>query len=1044
MIGDTILVVTLCAKPQARFETAMKKILSAMILSMTPFSPIRAQDAPLPPRVAAKAMTLPPGFKATLFAGEPDVVQPIAFCFDDRGRLWVAECLSYPNWQPDPKAGKDRIVIFEEGDNGAFSKRTVFADNIQNISGINYGFGGIWVCATPNLLFIPVKDPVPNAPKRAGKPEPQTKPAGPAQIVLDGWSLKASHNVFNSLTWGPDGWLYGCNGIVATSRVGRPGTPDKDRVPINCGVWRYHPTKKKFEAVAHGTTNPWGLDFDEHGEMFITNCVIDHLWHVVPGAHYQRMYGNDLNPHVYKLMPSICDHIHWGGGSWTSSRHPTASKNANDDAYKVHSEAGGGHAHVGCMIYLGDNWPDRYRGGVFMCNLHGNRINHDILERNGSTYVARHGKDFMLANDPWFRGLALAYGPDGGVYVSDWTDTGECHNYKVVDRTNGRIFKITYGDVKPWKGDLAKLSDLELAKLQASKNEWMVRHARRILQERAVDRKIAPEAVKSLKDELFKEELLLTNSQRERAVSKKLRSLWTLFVTKNLDDETFDQFLDLNNEPLRVWAVRILMEKDIVSKETLGQLSHILRLSTPLVRLHIASGIQKKNVDFGVSFGIGSRLTSGFESDVSDPYLPLMYWYAVEPVMAKKPFFGVICLHEIRIPLVRENICRRIAANQDDQETFDGLMREVAREDQPAVHRDVLRGVQEGLSGRRQVKMPKAWQKTYPILIESPLPEVRERALALAVQFGDERAFTLLRKIVPDRALAVKQREDALKTLLFQQKADLVPILHELLNDEQLRGPAIRGLAAFDDARTPRLLLEKYPRLSADEKSDAIQTLSARASYVKELVAALENKLIPRADLNSYTIRQLHTVLARSGDRAATEALTKVVGAIRPASADKAKLMAKYKAELTPATLKKANLSNGRVLFTKACASCHRLFGEGGDIGPDLTGAQRTNLDYVLENVLDPSAIVPKEYQVTVVVTTAGRTLSGIVKKESDAALTLQLPNEVVVLPKGEIESREATKLSMMPEGIFEPLRLEEVRDLVGYLASPVQVPMKK
>ena len=430
----------------------MKRILPviAMLISALP---VFAQDAPLPPRVAAMKMTLPTGFKATLFAGEPDVVQPIAFCFDDRGRLWVAECLSYPNWQTDPKAGKDRIVIFEEGDGRRFRQthrlRRQHPEHLRH----QLGFGGVWVCATPNLLFIPIKD---------------DKPAGPPEIVLDGWSLKASHNVFNSLTWGPDGWLYGCNGILANSKVGAPGTPDKDRVPINCGVWRYHPTKKKFEAVAHGTTNPWGLDFDEHGEMFITNCVIDHLWHVVPGAHYQRMFGKDLNPHVYGLMPSICDHIHWGGGNWTElapPRRPT-SRRRKRRLRNIHSEAGGGHAHVGCMIYLGDNWPDRYRNGVFMCNLHGNRINHDILERNGSTYVARHGKDFMLANDPWFRGIALQYGPDGGVYVSDWTDTGECHNYKDVDRTNGRIFKITYGDVKPWKGDLAKLSDMELAKLQ--------------------------------------------------------------------------------------------------------------------------------------------------------------------------------------------------------------------------------------------------------------------------------------------------------------------------------------------------------------------------------------------------------------------------------------------------------------------------------------------------------------------------------------------------------------------------------------------------
>ena len=183
------------------------------------------QDEPLPARVAAQKMTLPPGFKATLFAGEPDVVQPIAFCFDDRGRVWVAECLSYPNWESDPKKGKDRIIILEDTDgDGVHDKRTVFANNIQNISGINYGFGGVWVCASPNLLYIPIKDG-----DKPGEPE----------IVLDGWSLQMRHNVFNSLTWGPDGWLYGCNGIIATSKIGPPGTPDAKRVAMNCGVWRY-------------------------------------------------------------------------------------------------------------------------------------------------------------------------------------------------------------------------------------------------------------------------------------------------------------------------------------------------------------------------------------------------------------------------------------------------------------------------------------------------------------------------------------------------------------------------------------------------------------------------------------------------------------------------------------------------------------------------------------------------------------------------------------------------------------------------------------
>lgn len=431
--------------------------------------------------------------------------------------------------------------------------------------------------------------------------------------------------------------------------------------------------------------------------------------------------------------------------------------------------------------------------------------------------------------------------------------------------------------------------------------------------------------------------------------------------------------------------------------------------------------------------------------DNNDPYLPLMYWYGIEELV---PRFGKLTedIDLCRFSLVRQLVSRRVVetyktAPETSHELFDELLR-FRREAEVPFYRDVLRGVQDGLIGRRNLKSPKSWEETYSHLIESPLPEVRERALALAVQFGDQRAFTLLRKIVPDREQPLKEREAALKALLFQQKADLVPILHELLGDPSLRGAAIRGLAAFDHADTPGLLLKGYAKWTTDEKADVIQTLSSRARFAQALVAGLEDKSIPRGDINSYTIRQLHTVAAK--DPATLARLTKLVGEVRPASADKAKLMAKYKDELKPDVLKRANLANGRALYNKACANCHRLFGEGGDIGPDLTGSQRTNLDYVLENVLDPSAIVPREYQVTVVETKQGRTLSGIVKKESDAAITLQLQNELVVVPKGDIESRVQTKQSMMPEGIFEPMRLEEVRDLVGYLASPVQVALTK
>ena len=1004
----------------------MKRLLFGLIVSILITNSIHAQDAPLPARVAAMKMTLPPGFKATLFAGEPDIVQPIAFCFDDRGRVWVAECLSYPNWTADPKQGKDRITIYEDTDgDGVHDKRTVFAKNIQNISGIQYGFGGVWVCATPNLLFIPIKGDKP----------------GPVEIVLDGWDLKARHNVFNSPTWGPDGWLYGCSGILNDSKVGPPGTPDKDRVRINCGVWRYHPTKKKFEAVAHGTTNPWGLDFDEHGEMFITNCVIDHLWHIVPGGHYQRMFGNDLNPHVYKLMPSICDHIHWGGGNWTNSRAPLERAprvSGGSDPYKAHSEAGGGHAHSGCMIYLGDNWPDRYRNGVFMCNIHGNRINHDILERNGSTYVARHAKDFMHANDPWFRGLALHYGPDGSVYVCDWSDTGECHNYEVAHKTSGRIFKIMYDPGGHRRGnpaeDLGKVPDEQLAVLHSNlmrENEWYVRRIRLILQERSTQRKIDPAAIKVLEERL--DESFLQ--------SIRLRSLWALHVIGHLNREKLIQLTEDKNESIRAWAVRLLLENAEADERVIAALRKRAQHDTPMVKLHIAGALQRLDQKSRATI---CRVLVANAGDALDPFLPLMYWYDIEPAIANDGDEMFNLIWDARVPLVREHIARRSVSLKEKSGKGRRIPYETTLEmlnhGDSASHRDLLRGLGEGLLGHRVLSAPAPWNKAFPDLIESPLPEVRERAIALAVQFGDERAFTLLRKMVPDRAQPVKQREDALKTLLFQQKPDLVPILHDLLGDESLRGPAIRGLAAFDDPQTPKLLLTNYAKWNAEERSDAIQTLSARGSYALAMLDALDAKTIPRADVNSYTIRQLHSL--KSPEVSAK--LTKIVGEVRPASADKAKLMAKYKAELKPDVLKKANLANGRTFYNKACANCHRLFGEGSDIGPDLTGSQRHNLDYILENVLDPSAIVPREYLVTIVETKKSRTLNGIVKKESDAAITMQLQNEIVVVPKADIESRVQTKISMMPEGAFEQMRIEEVRDLVGYLASPVQVALKK
>ncbi|MCA9265455.1 MAG: hypothetical protein KDA60_16460, partial [Planctomycetales bacterium] len=384
------------------------------------------------PAETASNMKLPSGFKAQVFAGEPDVYQPISFCTDARGRLWVLENYSYPDWKPE---GRDQVVIFEDTDgDGQFDNRTLFWDKGNFASGIEVGYGGVWIGSPPHLLFIPDKDG-------------DDKPDGEPVKLLDGWGHDDTHETVNSLIWGPDNWLYGCQGVFTQSKVGKPGAPDDERIALNACIWRYHPVRHEFEIFAEGGSNQWGVDFNDYGQAFMTACVIPHLYHVIQGARYQRQGGQHFNPYVFDDIKTIARHRHYTGEirdhAWWGRNDPVA--------HLPTDKAGGGHAHCGAMIYLGDNWPDEYRNQIFMNNVHGNRINNDSLERLGSGYVGDRLPDFLFANDRWYRGINLKYGPDGAVYLIDWYDKNACHRTQteIWDRTNGRVFRVSYGDKKP-------------------------------------------------------------------------------------------------------------------------------------------------------------------------------------------------------------------------------------------------------------------------------------------------------------------------------------------------------------------------------------------------------------------------------------------------------------------------------------------------------------------------------------------------------------------------------------------------------------------
>jgi putative membrane-bound dehydrogenase-like protein len=961
-----------------------------------------SSEAPLPKEEAAARMSVPAGFEVQLFAGEPGVVQPIAFTFDERGRLWVVECLSYPDWKGPGEKGSDRVVILEDSDgDGRMDRRKLFWDEGRNLSGIELGFGGVWLCSTPELIFVPDRDG-------------DDLPDGPPLALLDGWDLKAKHNVFNGLTWGPDGWLYGMNGILSNSKVGPPGAADDERVALNCGVWRFHPLERRFEVVAWGTTNPWGLDFDEHGEMFITNCVIPHVWHVMPGAHFQRMFGQDFNPHLYELMESCADHIHWAGGAWQESRLGTGK----------HGEAGGGHAHAGAMIYLGDNWPERWRGTLFTVNIHGRRLNNDFIERRGSGHVARHGKDFLFAGDPWFRGLEVKYGPDGGVFLSDWSDTGECHDYDHADRAHGRIYKITHPPLERVLPDLGRLSDLELVELQLHRNDWHARQARRLLQERAARGRDLGAAHRELRRLL----------EAERRAPRRLRALWALHASGGAGEELLLGLLGDGDEYLRAWAVRLLFDGESPPPAAMEALERAAPgEGSALVRLWMTSALQR--LPLGKRWTAAAALAARGE-DEHDRNLPLMLWYAVEPLVSADVERALALAREARIPLLRRFIARRAAASGEGLRSLVALLGRLERGDD-AMKRDLLHGAAAALEGRRRPVMPSGWPAARRKLAASLDAEVRELTDTLAIAFGDPEALEAARRTALDPAAALSERSRALRGLVERREPDAPALLHRLLGDGALRSQALRALAAWDLPETAERIVERYGELAEGEKADAIGTLASRPAWALALIDAMESGRIARRDLSAFAARQVEAL----GDERVRARLKEVWGDVRPLERDKGRELARYRRMLVPEALEMADRSRGRLVYERACGSCHVLFDAGSRIGPDLTGSQRANLDYLLENLLDPNAIVGRDFQLTTVETRDGRLLGGIITAEDEAALVVQTPTERVVVPKAEVILRLPSEASMMPEGLLEPLGEEELRDLFGYLMGAEQAP---
>lgn len=974
---------------------------------------LSAAEAPpdkiaLTPFEAAQRATLPEGFRVSVFAAEPEVVQPVAMNFDDRGRLWVVEMLTYADLKVNFDLQEhDRIVVLEDTDHdGHMDKRTVFWEGGQRVTSVEIGFGGVWVLAAPQMLFIPDRngDDVPD-----GAPE----------ILLDGWDAgPVRHNIVNGLKWGPDGWLYGRHGIQATSNVGKPGAPANERIRLNCCIWRFHPVRHAFEVVCQGGTNPWGHDWDEFGNLWFINTVIGHLWQGIPGAWFKRMYGEHLTPHRYELIDQHADHYHWNTArSWTDSR----------DGGQGASALGGGHAHSGLMIYLGDNWPANLRNDVFTLNFHGRRMNHEVLERAGSGYSGRHRPDFIQFADPWFRGIDLAYGPDGGVWIIDWSDRGECHENDVdgVHRETGRIFKVTYGTPALSEArNVAALSNEELVRLQLHPNEWFVRHARRNLQERAA---LGHDMAAS-----WQELRRLFDSQPE--VPRKLRLLWALHASGGASAPWLQSLLENTSEPIRRWSVTLLAEADRVAPVTLSRWTSMAQSDgSPEVRLALASAMQRLPLQDRPR--LAEALLTHSE-DASDHNLPYLIWYGIEPAISAGVPEAKSLFARSRIPVVRQWIARRLSESLSESPSdTEGMLQWAIAQDREA-RSDVLVGLSQALRGWRKATAPASWESFVRKIGEDNDAESTKRVQELNLVFGDGRTLADVRQLALNPQADSEARRPALQHLIESRMVDLDAVLERLLTDRGVAGVAARGLAASANPEARSAIFKIFGTLSDEDQAAVVGQLVSRAASAAELLHAMATGKVPRSLLNSLQARQIQ----RHGDAALGKLLAEVWGEVRASDQDKQESMRRYRRLLTPERLREGDRSHGRALFAKTCAVCHRLYGEGKSVGPDLTGSGRSDLEYLLENVVDPSAMVPADYRVSNVELKDDRSLTGVVVAQNERTIELQMQNERLIIDRADITTMQKGMLSLMPDGLLDALTENEVRDLISYLMHPTQV----
>jgi putative membrane-bound dehydrogenase-like protein len=980
----------------------------------TQAEPVRRMQRPLDPAESVKHMALPAGFEARLFAAEPEIAKPIALAWDHRGRLWIAETTDYPNEKQPKGQGHDRIKICEDTDgDGRADKYTVFADGLSIPTSLTFAGGGLVVHSAPETILLKDTDGDDKADSRT--------------VLLNGWSVYDTHAGPSNLRYGFDNWVYGIVGYAPFR-----GTVGGESHDFRQGFYRFKPDGSKLEFLRSTSNNSWGVGFSEEGLLFgSTANGCPSVFVPIPNRAYESVRG--WSPTVLKPISS------------SNKMWPVTDKVRQVDYFGGFT-AGAGHA-----LYTARTYPKQYwNRTAFVAEPTGHLLAAFTLHPKGSDFVSHNAWNLAASDDEWTSPIAGDVGPDGNVWMIDWYNfivqhnptpegfkngKGNAYVTPLRDKTHGRIYRIVAKDGKP--SVQPKLDPNDPAGLVAAlKNDNMLwrMHAQRLLVERG-KADVAPALLTLVRDPSV--DAIGLNPAA-------IHALWTLhglgaFDGKN-DEAVATAVAALGHASagVRRNAVQVLPRGDDTAKAI--RAAHLLIDPDPQVRLagFLAFAGLPASDEAGIEIGVALSL----DSNDRDPWL-------ADAATAAGAAHALPFLHAIatfgRVPnrqtlAIADRVAEHTArgGKPGDMNT---LFASLARAE-PKAAEAIIGGVFRGWAKDKTVKLEPAAEKALVGLLPRVSAEARGQLASLGNRWGSE-AFakhsaeiaTALLALARDESKPEPARVDAARQLVEFRTRDAATAKDLLALITPKSSPAlatglINAVAKSEAPEAGAAIVQAMPSLTPVVRPLALRTMLGRADWTKALMAAIDDGSIRLDELSLDQKQALSTHPDSSIASRAKDLISRGGGL---PDADRQKVIE----ALSPIVLTGGNASKGKLVFKEQCAKCHTYGGEGGKVGPDLTGMAAHPKTELLVNILDPSRSVEGNFVQYSLLMTDGRVLNGILASESKNAVELlDAEGKSHKVLRDEIDELKASKKSLMPEGFEKQVPAQAIADVLAFLAQ--------